>query len=520
MRDYILLYVNGRAHKISADDAFQPASDYLRLDLGQCGTKVVCAEGDCGACSVMVGRVGEDGKTIAYLPINSCIQYLYQLDCTHIVTVEGLKLDAPLNPVQQAMVDNNGAQCGYCTPGFVVAMCGLANDIASNLDHDSAPCARGTKLCEKQVKDALTGNLCRCTGYEAIINAGMAVDLEQFKSFEELYPSAPIVAEFKRVSTEEILLEQRPRLQPEMTPTQQLLPQETALRQVYVPTSVESACRFLNDNDKVVIVSGGTDVSVNMNKRGLAPAVTMSTAALPGLNTLEIVDNIIEVGARVNLRRLEAMMKELVPEFHKVLWVYGSPQIRHAGTLAGNLANGSPIADSVPFLFVLNAEVEVTGCGGARRIAMGDFYRGYKDLSLRKDELITKVFIPLPASGDILRLYKISRRQHLDISAFTAALKIKLDGGTIKEAAVAVGGVGPVVKRFVEIENALIGKPHTLATYEAAGKIARAAMAPLSDVRGSRDYRLTLAENIMTKFYYETESESGSKFEARAAACR
>jgi xanthine dehydrogenase small subunit len=503
MRDYLLLYVNGRPHKIKANDAFQPASDFLRLDLGQCGTKVVCAEGDCGACSVMVGRPSPDGKKLDYLPINSCIQYLYQLDCTHLVTVEGLKLDEPLNPVQQAMVDCNGAQCGYCTPGFVVAMCGLANDLKA-----SPP----AKICEKQVKDALTGNLCRCTGYEAIINAGMAVDLDRFKSFDELYPPAPILAELKQHAGEEVMLKMMAEAAAEQTPSQQVPLQESPARQVFVPASIKSACQFLRDNDKVVIVSGGTDVSVNMNKRGLAPAFTLSTAALPGLNDLEVLDGVLHVGARVNLRRLEAIMQELVPEFHQVLWVYGSPQIRHAGTLAGNLANGSPIADSVPFLFVMDAEIEVTGCGGARRIAMADFYRGYKDLSLQKDELITRIFIPLPAKDEILKLYKISRRQHLDISAFTAAIKIKLNGEIISAAAVAFGGVGPVVKRFAEVEQALIGKPHSLPTFAAAGKIAKGAMAPLTDVRGSRDYRLTLAENIMTKFFYETET--------RAVVCR
>lgn len=518
MRDYILLYINGQEQRINGAQAFQPASDYLRLDLGKCGTKVVCAEGDCGACSVIIGRLegnkDSSGQKLDYVPVNSCIQYLYQLDCSHLITVEGLKVEGQLNPVQQSMVDHNGAQCGYCTPGFVVAMCGLANDLKCAAvcelgkeagtapgchDLGSAKFASGQKLTEELVKDSLTGNLCRCTGYEAIINAGMAMDLERFKPLADLYNEAEIVANFKAHASQELLI-------------------EVDGRKAFNPTSLASANRFLADNEKVVIVSGGTDVSVNMNKRGLSPKAIMSTSALPGLDDLSLVETpegkVMSIGARVTLRQLERAIKDLVPEFYDILWVYGSPQIRHAGTLAGNIANGSPIADSPPFLFVMDAEVEVTGLAGVRRIAMADFYTGYKTLSLKKDELITRVFLPLPKADEILRLYKVSRRQHLDISAFTAAIRITLKDNKIAAARVIFGGVGPVVKSVPEVEKALLGKPHELATYEAAGKVAREAIAPITDVRASRDYRLALAENIMTKFYYE----SGAK--ERALACR
>ena len=185
-RDYVLLYVNGREQRIYGDDVFQPASDYLRLGLMHCGTKVVCAEGDCGACSVLIGRPSADGGKLAYVPLNSCIQYLYQLDCTHVITVEGLGSAACLNPVQAAMVDHHGAQCGYCTPGFVVAMTALAERVKSGQE----------SLCEKAVKDSLTGNLCRCTGYESIIKAGLAVDVEGLAHFSSLYPEEAMLAAF------------------------------------------------------------------------------------------------------------------------------------------------------------------------------------------------------------------------------------------------------------------------------------------------------------------------------------
>ncbi len=514
MRDYILLYINGEEQRVTGAQAFQPASDYLRLDLGKCGTKVVCAEGDCGACSVMIGKLDSSGQKLDYVPVNSCIQYLYQLDCCHLIIVEGLRVEGQLNPVQQSMVDNNGAQCGYCTPGFVVAMCGLANDLkcagsASSSSDKPSSCqglasaqfAAGQKLTEELVKDSLTGNLCRCTGYEAIIKAGLAMDLERFKPFASLYDENKIVASFKAHASQELSI-------------------NADGRTAFNPTSLASANRFLADNDKVVIVSGGTDVSVNMNKRDLLPRAIMSTSALPGLDDLSLLETpagkVMSIGARVTLRQLERAVKELVPEFYDILWVYGSPQIRHAGTLAGNIANGSPIADSPPFLFVMDAEVEVTGVGGVRRIAMADFYTGYKALSLKKDELITRIFLPLPKENEILRLYKVSRRQHLDISAFTAAIRVTLQDNKITAARVVFGGVGPVVKSIPEVQNALIGKVHELSTYEAAGKAARAAIAPITDVRASREYRLTLAENILTKFYYEIGVEENE----RALACR
>ena len=509
MRDYILLYINGEEQRITAAQAFQPASDYLRLDLGKCGTKVVCAEGDCGACSVMIGRLDGSGEKLDYVPVNSCIQYLYQLDCSHLITVEGLKIEGQLNPVQQSMVDHNGAQCGYCTPGFVIAMCGLANDLKCPSSNGASDCqklgrekfASGQKLTEELVKDSLTGNLCRCTGYEAIINAGMAIDIERFKPLASLYNEAEIVANLQAHASQELLL-------------------EVDGCKAFNPTSLASANRFLADNEKVVIVSGGTDVSVNMNKRGLAPKAIMSTSALPGLDDLSLVETpegrVMSIGARVTLRQLERAIKDLVPEFYDILWVYGSPQIRHAGTLAGNIANGSPIADSPPFLFVMDAEVEVTGLDGVRRIAMADFYTGYKTLSLKKDELITRIFLPLPKAEEILRLYKVSRRQHLDISAFTAAIRITVKDNKIAAARVIFGGVGPVVKSVPEVEKALLGKPHELATYEAAGKVAREAIAPITDVRASRDYRLALAENIMTKFFYE----SGAEDKERSLVCQ
>jgi len=509
MRDYILLYINGREHKVRGEGALIPVSDYLRLDLGQCGTKVVCAEGDCGACSVMLGRPalagtsassGGDGassaqESLAYVPVNSCIQFIYQLDLAHLITVEGLKLGPVLNPVQQSMVDCNGAQCGYCTPGFVVAMCGLANQCRLA----AAPGQNGkngknskNRLSEKQVKDALTGNLCRCTGYEAIIKSGMDFDLNTFEPFASLYDEKPMLAAFKAHASEPVLI-------------------ECGARRVFLPPNVDSAVKFLDkcssQKEKVTIVSGGTDISVNINKRGLKPPVTMSLCNLSGLDQIEesYLDGrkLVTVGAKVTLSRLESYFEKTVPQFHQVLWVYGSPQIRQAATLAGNIGNGSPIADSLPFLFAMGADVHLTGPKGKRTVPILSFYKGYKSLDMEASEMITAITIPLPKSDEILRLYKVSKRQHLDISSFTAAIVVKVRQDKIAYARVILGGVGPVVLRLTDVEEFMLGKVNKLDTYKGAGRLARQIIEPIDDVRGSREFRLQLAENIFQKFFYE-----------------
>ncbi len=515
MRDYVLLYVNGREHRISGDEVFQPASDFLRLNLMHCGTKVVCAEGDCGACSVMVGRLpaGADkvtagtGKVSAgadklhYVPLNSCIQYVYQLDCSHIITVEGLGCSAALSPVQSAMVDNHGAQCGYCTPGFVVAMSALAARVKCGAE----------KLTECSVKDSLTGNLCRCTGYESIIKAGMAIAVDDVKDFAVQYPEAEMIANFAGHGAKALHV-------------------KGSRQEVFNPLDLPAAAGYLAEhahkNNRVVIVSGGTDVSVNLNKKGLKAEVLMNTAALtePHLSKIELEEKDgrkqLVVGARVTLRELEYYVKDLLPEFHRILWVYGSPQIRHAGTLAGNIANGSPIADSLPFFMVMDGAVEVTGVGGSRLIKAADLYTGYKQLSMKKDELITRIFLPLPRQneGEILKLYKVSRRQHLDISAFTAAFLFKLNGkeraSTIASVRIFYGGVGPLVLRMNTLEDALVGKKFTLASFESAAELVADLIKPIDDVRGSGGYRMALAQNILSRVYFDIEAEQSKSEEA------
>ena len=467
MRDHILIHINGREHRIEGDAAFETLANYLRQDLAAPGTKIVCEEGDCGACTVLTRRTADAD----YRPVNSCILNLAQLDGSSIVTVEGLRVSAPpretvLHPVQEAMVQCHGAQCGYCTPGFVMAMAGMFET-----------CDR---VNEKQVRDGLTGNLCRCTGYEPIIKAALAI--EGAPKMRDRYPNLPDASDSVTVGN------------------------------FCAPATLDEAIRFKRDHPGCTIVQGGTDVGVWVNKRNYAAPAMLSLAKIDSLNELREEDGAIVVGANTTLADFETFIADRIPELARILAIFGSPQIKNAGTLIGNIANGSPIGDTLPYLFVAGAVLELNN--GTRSVPIDRFYLGYRKFDLQPDEIITRVRIGIVR--DTLKLYKVSRRKDLDISAFTAAIRLAMTGDRIDRAGIAYGGVAPTVIRLPRTEAFLAGKSATLDTFEHAGRIARDEIKPISDVRGSADYRLQLAENILAKFWYETFGETSAHRFAQA----
>jgi xanthine dehydrogenase small subunit len=468
MRDCLLFYLNGAPVEIRGADAFRTLTGYLRTGRRLTGTKVVCEEGDCGACTVLIGRA--EAGAMRYRPVNACIQRLYQLDRTHVVTVEGLTPGGGLSAVQDSMVRHHGAQCGFCTPGFITAMTALYEG--------EGP------LTEQAARDGLTGNLCRCTGYEPILKAALAVDPPDVPRLNDLYPPEAMIAAFEAAAAVPVRI-------------------EAGARVFFSPTALDDATRFRAERPEAVIVQGGTDVGVWCNKRGYVPGVVLGLAQIPDLDRIAVRDGMMEVGGTASLHALTAAVRDLVPAFHGILELFGSPQIRHAGTLAGNIANGSPIADTLPFLYVMEATLELAGVNGRRHVGIRDFYRGYKTFDLAPDELIARVRIPLPAPGETLRLYKVSRRKDLDISTFTAAFRMTERDGHIEEIRIAYGGVGPVVLRLPRTEAFLAGREIAPETFAQAGTIARDEITPISDVRGTRDFRLLLAETVMQKFYHE-----------------
>lgn len=481
MRDFVVLHVNGVRREIRGGDAFLSLSDYLRMSCGLVGTKIVCSEGDCGACSVLVGRANAERSEFVYRPVDSCIQFLFQLDGAHVVTVEGLADEGELNPVQQAMIDCHGSQCGFCTPGFVVAMTGLLDDPETPLDADAW-------------KAGLTGNLCRCTGYVSIVEAGLAAAKCEQRSIGERYPVAETIESIAAGSDESLEIEA-------------VASCDGAHHRVACPTTLEDAVKVLAAHPKATIVAGATDVGVRANKSHALPAEILDLNRVRELDFVRVEDGMLTAGCRATWTSLLDACRDEIPEFARILEIFGAPQIRHVGTIGGNIANASPIADSLPFLYVMDAVLELASAAGRRDVSINAFYRGYKQLDMRPGELIAAVRIPLPAVDELLRLYNVSRRRDLDISGFTAAVRMTLDGDTISSARIAMGAVGPTVLQATKTEQFLVGKALTEETMRAAGDIAVAEITPISDVRGSADYRRQLARNVLVKFYHQTRGE-------------
>ena len=315
MRDYVLIHVNGQRHELRGPRAFQTLSNFLRYDLNLVGTKVVCAEGDCGSCAVLVGKPNDTSDDITYRAITSCIQFVYQLDAAHVVTVEGLRRDGALNAIQDSMVRCQGAQCGFCTPGFVVSMCGM-------LEQEET-------LDEHALRAGLVGNLCRCTGYESIIKAGLEANAANVKRLADLYPAQTLLAALREHAGTAVHV-------------------RTQDREFFKPVTVAQAIEFKATHPNCVLIAGGTDLGVQVNKGTRDPACVLSLNGLSELRAIAHDDNRLTIGALATLAECERAVEPLNPELAKMFWRHGSPLIRNAGTLAGNIANASPIGDSMP----------------------------------------------------------------------------------------------------------------------------------------------------------------------------
>ena len=478
MRDHILLFVNGKQNRIDGADAFRTLSDFLRGVLSLCGTKIVCSEGDCGSCSVLCGTPDFEAKKFSYKPIDSCIRFVYQLDGCNIVTVEGLTDNevqcGSLNGVQQSMIDCHGSQCGFCTPGFVMTMTGILEDTQ--------------QPTENQWRRGLTGNLCRCTGYSPIIDAGLKCEAQSSPPMNKCFEPAAMLKAIGGLASEEIKI-------------------EFDSQTIYSPTTVNQAVAFLDLHPDAQVVAGATDVGVQFNKGYCEAKVWLDLNRVASLKKASNTGGAIVAGSGATWSDIETLIEEDLPQFHEILTWFGSPQIRNVGTIGGNIINASPIADSLPLMFVSDAELQLSGKGGTREVNINDFYQGYKKFDLRSGELLSQVRIPLPEDDEELRLYKISRRQDLDISSFTAAIKMKLSGSKIRSAAIAYGAVGPVVLRLPKTESFLVGKELDNKTMVAAGEIAVGEITPITDVRGGDEYRFQLARNVLLKFLHEVRPE-------------
>lgn len=484
MRDCLVFYVNDQRHEVRGEAVGITLSDYLRHGYGGprlTGTKVACAEGDCGACTVLLGRLS--GEDFSYQTVDACIAFVYQVDRCHIVTIESLAQGGQLTVVQSAMMDCHGSQCGFCTPGFVMALHGLLEE-------------QNTVLTDDAMRLGLSGNLCRCTGYSQILEAGTRASLAGSASVAQLFDTAAMRADFREFEAEGVHVNPsgEPRKNPCAGPPRV---------EVLLPSTVDELLTARAAAPQAKLVSGATDVGVQFNHGKIAPSVVIATSGIAALKTADMVDGELLVGAGVTWSQIEAMVKNEIPEYHAILTRFGSPQVRHMGTLVGNLANASPIADSIPFHYVAQSTLELASLRGRRRVPIEDFYLGYKKLDLAGDEVILSVGTPLPTAGTQLKLYKVSKRRDMDISTVTLAFWLEITNQIITTIRIAAGGVAETVVRLRAAETSLQGEAFSLETMQSAGEIAFSEVTPISDVRGSAEFRALLVKNLFAKCWHD-----------------
>jgi xanthine dehydrogenase small subunit len=339
-------------------------------------------------------------------------------------------------------------------------------------------------LTEERLREGLVGNLCRCTGYDPIVNAGLHIDTSHTQGMNHLFNAPEMLSELMLGYDQPVCVEFKGKT-------------------FFKPATIHEAASFKAAHPDCVIVSGGTDFGVQVNKGVREIGTVLSTVALKELRELCVDGSEILAGANVSIADLESAAAEALPEYADLLTRFGSPQIKNAATLGGNIANASPIGDTMPALFVLNSEVELSGANGPRWININDFYTGYKVTVASVDELISRVRIPRLGSGEVLKLFKVSKRQDLDISTFSAAIWLRLSGQSIQDVRIAYGGVAETIIRLPRTEAHLKGSDISADAFDSAGEVALSEISPISDVRGSAVYRNTVAANILRKLYYD-----------------
>jgi len=482
--------LDGRIVTVDAIDPTRTVLQYLREDLGRTGTKEGCAEGDCGACTVVVGELAGNG--LRFRAINSCIQFVPTLDGKELFTVESLQRDdGTLHPVQQAMVDCHGSQCGFCTPGFVMSLFAL---------YKSARDPSRTA-----VNDALAGNLCRCTGYRPIVDAAQRMYAygtqaeerhEQWMacSFSSPTDAQPTVAE--REMIERLRAIRRG----------DTLALAHGDRRYYAPVTLADLAALRIAHPEARLLAGGTDVGLWVTKQLKHLGTVIYVGGVAELARIETRDDVIEIGAGATLTDAYAEIVRHYPEIGELARRFASPPIRNAGTLGGNVANGSPIGDSMPILIAIGATLVLQKGARTREIPLEDFYLAYQKTSLEAGEFVLRIRVPLPTPGAIVRTYKISKRFDQDISAVCAGFRIALHDGAVRDARIAYGGVAATPRRAPLAERALIGKPWSEETVRAAMTALDRDYTPLTDMRASAAYRRTVSRNLLLRLHVETTS--------------
>ena len=490
LRESIKFLLNGEERQITDCPPAMTVLNWLRAH-GLVGSKEGCAEGDCGACTVVIAELqANDKDAVVFKAINGCIRFMPTIDGKAIYTIEGLAteneggLGQKLHPVQQAMVDHHGSQCGFCTPGFVMSLWGAYQNRQVQPTTEAKPTRAEVQIC-------LNGNLCRCTGYRTIIEAGQAA-----------YDLPPQIINTKQLAEKLTSLQDHAIL---------YLPHPTS--NFMAPKNLADLLSLRQNHPAATILAGGTDIGLWVTKQHKKlPEIIYLGEVVELQNITQSKDKIL-IGAAVSLSRAFAEIEKYYPDMRELALRFASTPICQSGTLVGNIANGSPIGDSMPFLIALKAEVILIGKERQRVLPLDQYYLDYRKTALAGDEIVAYLCLNLPQHSHQQKLrfatYKVARRYDSDISAVCGGFAVWLNAdGVINEARLAYGGVAAIPKRAMRAERALIGKKFNESSIKAAMAELATEFAPLSDLRADKSYRQAMMQNLLWRFYLEKNPDT------------
>lgn len=472
----ITFLLNQTPVKITEAAPTQSVLDWLRTKSDRRGTKEGCASGDCGACTVVIGAPGHNG--IEYRHVNACLMLVGQLDGKHLITVEGLSESTEqrpehLHPVQRAMVECHGSQCGFCTPGFIMSL------FALYLNHEACP-PRSDVIAQ------LGGNLCRCTGYRPILEA-----------CERMYEYPRHTDTFRPAAQAFFTA---------LTPDQNATLDSTS--SFFTPSNLDELIELRQRWPNAPVVAGGTDLSLTFTQALETPDNIISLTEVDELQRITEDSDQLILGAAATYERLLPLMLSHYPEAAEMFHRLGSKQIRNTGTLGGSLGNASPIGDPAPLLIALNAELQLAGPTGTRWLHVSDFFLAYRETVLKPDEVIAAIRLPKRRPGQSLYCYKISKRLEDDISTVLLVLSFDLQDGVMGNVTSGFGGMAAIPMASESLNSALEGQPLTLETLQQAGQVLADDFNPMTDVRASRQYRLQVCQNLLLRIGYEQQAST------------
>ncbi|PLX03108.1 MAG: xanthine dehydrogenase small subunit [Marinilabiliales bacterium] len=439
---------------------------YLRSLKDHKGVKEGCGEGDCGACTVVVAE--EINGKLMYKAIDSCLVFLPWVHGKQVITVEGLGTSANLHPVQKAMVDMDGSQCGFCTPGFVMSIFAIYKSYK--------------KPNEDVIRDALAGNLCRCTGYRPIIDAAKeACKLRKPDQFSESEKKVVrILKGIKKQGSVKLLLE---------------------THKYWMPETAEEAISIRRKNKKALLVSGATDVALRVTKKHENIPEIIDLSFIDSIKEIVTKDGYIHIGAGLSLEMLRQEIRNDLPALSDMLDVFGSKQIRSKASLGGNIGSASPIGDTLPVLMAYDAIINLQGVKGIRSVRLREFIKGYRTIDMKSDEIIAFVSVPVPDKKVIYKSYKISKRTDLDISTVSACFSLKLKKNIVEEFSAFYGGMAAQTSNAAKASKYLLNKEWNLENIEHAAKLIDQDFSPISDARSGAEARKIMARNLLLKFF-------------------